>query len=395
MKPAKTKTEKIYTWPKDAPSASVLAEIIDGTNDDTAIKKYTRTFDGRSMLTPSQNGIKPYTVKNVRQRYQEAKSMNIFQSIIPVYLEKCNLTMKRNGLQVIYITPHISRIISILGFKGPIDAKTFDKIKTFANSEQLRTALQFRNLLGQINRDTFQLKPVESNGKKMEMSTETICNLGDYPLKIFSYPFEPQTILLGVQRATVTDSKPQTLDRITSMFTYKPSSLDEDRANAVLELDKTPIQDLTKLWKDKKLAYFDIGCGVSPKTENNLLYSNTSHFAILMCYAFLNILKETHKGGRKYQGICVKLVAQQVTEKINGKNKTSDKYLLESRIKNDFHFRECTLKIDLEDKPEDCKYFAFYGDDEKMLDLIEAIDKKLDSLTSPYMQEVCKAGVCK
>ncbi len=350
------------------------------------------------MLTKNQAGIKPYTVKNVRQRYDEAKSRNIFPSILPAYMEKCNLTMKRNGLQVIFITPHISRIISILGFKGPIDAKTFDKIKSFANSEQLRTALQFRNLLGQINRDTFQVKTVENNGKKMDMSSETICNLSDYPLKIFSYPFEPQTILLGVQRST-TASEPRTLDRITSMFTYKPSFLDKDEKkgpNAVLELDRrTPIPELTNLWKEKRLAYFDIGCASSPKTENNLLYSNKSHFGILMCYAFLNILKESHKGGRKYQGICVKLVAQEVTEVIKGKNKTTDKYLLQSMIEKDFHFRECTVKIDKEDKPEDCKYFAFYGGDEKMLELIEAIDKKLDSFTSPYMQEVCKAGVCK
>ncbi len=416
----KKDTPKEKPWPTDAPKAEVLAEIINGSYDEKKIKQYTRTFNGKSLLTDKQSGISPYTVKNAQQRYDEAKSRNIFPSIIPVYMEKCNLTMKRNGLQVIYITPHISRIISILGFKGPIEAKTFEKIKTFANSEQLRSAVQFRNLLSQINiGKNYKHQLVGKDGRYTWMSADTICNLGGYPLDVFSFPYEPQTILLGVQRTTSKKEDPElkTLDRITSMFTYKPSSLHEDvkkGPNEVTDIDenRTPMPELTELWKNKKLAYFDIGCASSPKTENNLLANNDTHFRLLMCYAFLNILKETNKGGRKFQGICVKLVAQTVYKtatistklaketskeerKGDEKQQKYRKFLLEGLLKNNFHFKECTIKLDQSDDPKTCKYFALYGDDQKFIDLIEAIDKKLDEQTSPYMQEVCKAGVCK
>ena len=408
---------KEITWPTNAPKAEVLAEIINGSYEEKKIKQYTKTFNGKSLLTEKQSGIAPYTVKNAQQRYDEAKSRNIFPSIIPVYMEKCNLTMKRNGLQVIYITPHISRIISILGFKGPIKAETFEKIKTFANSEQLRSAVQFRNLLSQINiGKNYKHQLVGKDGRYTWMSADTICNLGGYPLDVFSFPYEPQTILLGVQRTTSKTEDPElkTLDRITSMFTYKPSSLYEDAKrgrNEVTGMDETPMKELTELWRSKKLAYFDIGCASSPKTENNLLANNDVHFRLLMCYAFLNILKETNKGGRKYQGICVKLVAQTVYKtatisqklaketakeerKGDEKQQKYKKFLLEGLLKN-FHFQECTIKMDESDDPKTCKYFALYGDDKKFIDLIEAIDKKLDEHTSPYMQEVCKAGVCK
>jgi hypothetical protein len=302
---------------------------------------YVRKDHDKVMLTRKQRSLAQYPDKTAKSLYREVKAKNIFNSIVPTYLTKCNLAMKRHGLQVIHITPHMCQLITKLGF-GDVDEKKLRVLRTYSTSVQLRTALQLRNLLAQI---------ILKNE-----TDDSLCTL-DAPAIHAILAEEQQTALLGVHRAKT--------DVVTSLLTFRPSST-EDRV-----VDEP---ELTDLWAARKLAFLDVGCAPSAQTLNKRLKQRPAHAELLLYYALLNIVAASAKRARKYSGVCATLESGSV---------------LEGPLKG-LGFREYKWAS----QPSTVTY-ALYGGDEQMVDLIDAVDKKIDAVTSPYMTELCKGGVCK
>jgi len=334
----------------DGASEASLSEEMDTYNqiidEPVQMSEYVRTASDKVMLTRKQRKFAPYPAKTAKSLYQEVKAKNIFNSIVPSYLTKCNLAMKRHGLQVIQITPHMCQLITKLGF-GDVDEKKLRVLRTYSTSVQLRTALQLRNLLAQII-----LK--HKNTRNMEM--DSVCTLDADAIRAILAE-EQQTALLGVNRAKT--------DVVTSLLTFRPSATDD-------RIVDNP--ELTELWAAKKLAFIELGCAPSAKTVNKLLQQRPAHAELLLYYALLNIIAASAKRARKYSGVCATLPPGSA---------------LEAPLQK-LGFQEYKWAS----QPSTVTY-ALYGSDEKFVDLIDAVDEKIDAVTSPYMTELCKGGVCK
>ena len=320
-------------------------EIIEGVTPNDDLSQYmTERFSDRVMLTPRQDALSSYSSKTAKQLYGEVKAINIFNKIVPAYLTKCTLTMKKSGLQVIHINSHMCQLITKLGF-GTVDEKKLRLLRTYSTSVQLRTALQLRNLIAQI---------ILKHKNPAEMEKDSMCSIdSEFIYKVLGE--EQQTALLGVHH----DRR----DMITSFLTFRPSSLNEGER---LEDEK-----LDSLWRNHQLAFIDVGCAPSTQNKNQLLLNRPGHYDLLMYYALLNIVAATQKRARKYAGICTTL---------NGDTPLEP-------LLNALGFQEVSFPRG--------KTFALYGPDEVFVELLDALDAKLNDFSSPYMTELCKGNVCK
>lgn len=349
-----------------------LAEIIDGAAfGTTALRNFVQTKDvDQTMLTTKQAEAFQDKTPSVQERYDAVREKNVFHSILPYYVQQCSLTMKRHGLQVIHITPHISGLVAKIGFEPIVEATVLQTIQQYANPAQIRLALQLRNLLAKtlvLSKKNLPVHWSTTNG--IERKKHGLCTLSDeYLLTAFSKS-TPQTILLGVHRGE--------MDQITSMCTYKPAEPQTIRLNGSANAE------LTQYAKTGKLALFDIACSPPENTQNKLLNYQKSHFKLLMYYAFLGILKEVKQGARKYLGICAALIGART-------DKGDLAYMLEKRL-TELGFVPYTR----DGGEPQTKYYIFYGDEAKVVAFIERLHAKIKENSSPYITELCKKGaVC-
>ena len=321
---------------------AVYNEIIEGVTPDDKLADYmTERFTDRVMLTPQQDALSSYPTKTAKQLYGEVKAANLFNKIVPAYLSKCTLAMKRSGLQVIEVNPHMCQLISKLGF-GTVDEKKLSLLRTYSTSVQLRTALQLRNLIAQI---------ILKHKNPADMEADSICAIdSEFIYNVLKQ--EQQTVLMGVHR----DRR----DMITSFLTFHPSSLQKGM--------RLRDEKLEALWRKRQLAFIDVGCAPSAQNKNQLLLNRPGHYELLLYFAILNIVAASHKRARKYAGICTTL-----------KGTTPLEPLLQG-----LGFQEVGDQT-----------YALYGSDDVFVELLDALDKKLDGFSSPYMTELCKGKVCK
>jgi hypothetical protein len=205
---------------------------------------------------------------------------------------------------------------------------------------------------------------------------------------------------------------PNIKDKITSLITYKPSSLHIDAT--VFDVNDYEDKELTKLWKKGQLAFIDIACTPSPATKNPFISYQDGHYKLLMYYTFLNILKECNKNKRKYTGICTKLIQQEIIVK----NEKTYEFMLADMLLA-LGFQEYKIEGDVEEKEIEgdegekqvglsksddqgdsvVAYYAIYDFNDEhenaLVTFIDNIDQAIDDLGSPYMTELCNGGVCR